>query len=91
MRNRVAASLLTLACAAALLIFEPAIAMRFGPELSALRAAVANLTGAVRVRDVDTGSPSLQSDRLVIGLNGVQTPPSGFSLQAYLADQENGF
>jgi hypothetical protein len=42
-------------------------------------------------RDVDTGTPSLKSDRLVIGLTGVQPPPAGFSLQAYLLDGENGF
>ena len=43
------------------------------------------------MRDVDAGAPSLRSDRLVFNLTGVQPPPSGFALQAYLAANENGF
>ncbi|MFO7632531.1 MAG: hypothetical protein R6W76_08335, partial [Caldilinea sp.] len=88
MRKSFAVIVLFLVCAAALLAFDQAAAMRSGFDL---RASVAELIGAVRVRDVDAGAPSLQSDRLVFSLTGVQAPPAGFSAQAYLADKENGF
>jgi len=76
---------------AAVLLSGPAIAYWTAAGPARFAAAVVDLVGSVMVRDVDTGAPSLQSDRLVFNLNGVEPPPVGFSLQAYLLDQENGF
>lgn len=56
-----------------------------------LQNAIDALAGAVMARDVDPGVPSLMSDRLVFALTGVQPPPFGFTLQAYLTSQDNGF
>jgi hypothetical protein len=90
MKQRVAALILILTVVAVLVLREGAAAAWMGLDLSALRAATANLTGLVTPRDIDTGTPSLNSDRLVVELGGVQTPPAGFDLQAYLLDSENG-
>jgi len=77
---------LVVLCAGALFVYERAAVARSAPALTANE-----LTGIVRVRDVDVGAPSLNSDRLVFNLTGVQSPPAGFTLQAYLAANENGF
>lgn len=86
MRKRVILVGLIVLMACALLVYERVAVARPAPTLTA-----ADLLGAVRVRDVDVGAPSLRSDRLVFNLTGVQSPPSGFALQAYLAAAENGF
>jgi len=73
-----------------LLIALISLAQR-GADVRAVLAEVAALTGSVMPRDVDTGTPSLQSDRLGIQLSGVQTPPAGFNLQSYLLSGADGF
>ncbi|MBO9394433.1 hypothetical protein, partial [Caldilinea sp.] len=86
MRKRVIGGSLVVLMACALFVYERVSVARSAPTLTA-----ADVLGAVRVRDVDAGAPSLRSDRLVFNLTGVQSPPSGFTLQAYLAANENGF
>ncbi len=76
-----------------LLVLATALALVFGPSrdvAARLLADAATISGSVMVRDVDTGTPSLQSDRLVIQLAGVQTPPTGFTLQSYLLQGADG-
>ena len=77
-----------------LLLLMAVLAFAFGPSRSVtahLLAEVAAITGSVMARDVDTGAPSLQSDRLVVQLNGVATPPTGFTLESYLLAGADGF
>ncbi|MBI3957855.1 MAG: fibronectin type III domain-containing protein [Chloroflexi bacterium] len=92
MRRRYTAYLPLLIIGIALL-FGPSqtLAARLGIDARRLLADVAAITGSVMVRDVDTGTPSLQSDRLIVQLNGVATTPSGFTLQSYLLSGEDGF
>jgi len=48
-------------------------------------------TGRAMVRDrVNAGTPSLQSDRLVVELTGVTTPPAGRALRGYLFNSATG-
>lgn len=91
MKQRVAVSILILSVAAILILRDQAMAARMDLDLSALRASVANLTGSAMPRDRGSAAtPSLNSDRLEINLSGVQSPPAGFDLQAYLLDGDNG-
>ncbi|MBX2997160.1 MAG: fibronectin type III domain-containing protein [Caldilineaceae bacterium] len=91
MRQRVAVSILILSLAAILILRDQATAARMDLDLSALRASAANLLGSAMPRDRGGATtPSLNSDRLEINLSGVQSPPAGFDLQAYLLDGNNG-
>ncbi len=92
MRRQRTANLLLLITGIALLFGQSqTVAARLGIDVRGLLADVAAITGSVMVRDVDTGTPSLQSDRLIVQLNGVATLPSGFNLQSYLLSGEDGF
>ncbi|MEX1021461.1 MAG: hypothetical protein WDZ49_17500, partial [Litorilinea sp.] len=52
--------------------------------------AIADVGGSAFPRDVDTGTPSLNSDSLVIQLDGISATPPSFSVQGYLLENVDG-
>jgi hypothetical protein len=87
MRRRAAVSLLIPVIAMALLIQAQPVTAWITLDFNSLHASVASLTGSAMPRDKGT---SLKSDQLEISLSGVQSPPSGFNLQAYLLNNDDG-
>src|SRR5688572_24490380 len=83
MRSKVA-SILILATVTVLVMRGQVGAARISLGLPSLPASTMFVTGSAMPRDVDTGTPSLLSDRLVIQLSNVEAPPAGFALQCYL-------